>query len=120
MVDCSKSVKSHCPQKKTFSHTKSEYELHLYKATQNRNPHLLSGKDHQHNRHNDHTDTQIHHRQVQEEQVQGEMQALFQGDDDYDDGISHQSHEVDHQENPKELLFEFREVRKAQENEFNH
>ena len=48
------------------------------------------------------------------------MQALFQGDDDYDDGISHQSHQVNHQENPKELLLEFREVRKAQEDEFNH
>ena len=48
------------------------------------------------------------------------MQALFQGDDDYDDGISHQSHEVNHQENPKELLLEFRKIRKAQEDEFNH
>ena len=48
------------------------------------------------------------------------MQALFQGDDDYNDYISHQSHQVNHQENHKELLLEFREVRKAQEDEFNH
>ena len=48
------------------------------------------------------------------------MQALFQGDDDYNDDISHQSHQVHHQENHKELLLESREVRKAQEDEFNH
>ena len=120
MADCSKSVISHCPQKKTFSHTKKKNEVHLCKTAHCKNPHLLSGKDHQHNRHNDRTDTHIHHRQVLEEQVQGDVQALFQGDDDYDDGISQQSHQVNHQENHKELLLEFREVRKAQEDEFNH
>lgn len=48
------------------------------------------------------------------------MEALFQWDDNYNDGISNQSHQVNNQENLEELPLEFREIRKAQEDEFNH
>ena len=64
---------------------------------------FFTGEDHQHFRHDDCIETHFHQRQVQEKQVHGNVKALFQGDDGYNDGISQQSHQIINQEHPKEL-----------------
>lgn len=97
MADCSKSVISHCPQEKTFSPKKKNEKYICEKQPAKVIVVFFIGEDHQHFCLGMMTALKPLHKDSWKT-VYGNIKAPVSGDDDYNDGISQQSHQIINQE----------------------